>query len=39
MIDTMTVAYEGIDEVKATRENGFNMKYQHSFSYRNGSLT
>lgn len=39
MIDTLTVPYEGINKVKATKENILNRKYEHFFAYMNESLT
>lgn len=38
MIHMMTVAYEGTNEVKATRENSLNRKYEHFFAQWNESL-
>lgn len=38
-MDTLTVAYEGTGEVRATQENNLNRKYKHFFAHMNENLT
>ena len=39
MLDALTVAYEGTEEVTETQKNNLNRKYEHFFALKNESLT